>query len=308
MPRLDARIQTQLPAIVFFVYDGTVIEEMAVVRTLSACGAFLDFLSPRYQAAIRTGNILYLQLRLSGNAPLDLVGEIVRCTTDGFGLRFVFLGRPTKSALWEHVRARLCRSSTCPFCAHRRNIENQRCENCRFYLDFDNPLYFDIHEKETFLQQIHARTRKLDTDQLIGLLNSIDNELLKSSLNLERPVSVVSENPPKQGDPHPFTVPGSMYRHAPHTEEASRANLIDLFAYSHHSGMAQVSVLMTKAAETEVPVLILGESGTGKELTAQAIHDSSLRKSGPFIPINCAAIPESLLESEVFGYARGAFT
>lgn len=199
MPRLQARIQTQLPAKVFFVYDGTVIEEMAVIRSLSASGAFLDFLSPRYQVSLRNGKILYLQLRLSGNTPLDLVGEIVRCTADGFGLRFIFLGRPTKSALWEHVRARLCRSATCPFCAHLRDIETRRCENCKFYLDFDDPLFFDIHEKETFLQQIHARTRRLDADQLIGLLNSIDNELLKSSLNQERPVPVMPEYPTKRG-------------------------------------------------------------------------------------------------------------
>ena len=72
--------------------------------------------------------------------------------------------------------------------------------------------------------------------------------------------------------------------------------------------MRKIYAVVDKVAPTDSTVLITGESGTGKELVAQAMHDKSPRSKGPFIKINCAAIPASLMESELFGYEKGAFT
>ncbi|MGK0297670.1 MAG: two-component system NtrC family response regulator, partial [Gammaproteobacteria bacterium] len=97
--------------------------------------------------------------------------------------------------------------------------------------------------------------------------------------------------------------------------EKENRRLVEINSQSKLPGIVAASRQMNKVCEmvekigpTDLTTLLLGASGTGKELFARSLHNLSARKSGPFIAINCAAIPDNLLESELFGYEKGAFT
>jgi len=85
-------------------------------------------------------------------------------------------------------------------------------------------------------------------------------------------------------------------------------NIIDQFLIGQSLAIQKVKTLISQVANSDLNAIISGESGVGKELVAQALHLSSYRRSRPFIKVNCAAIPSELLESELFGYEKGAFT
>ncbi|MBN1512091.1 MAG: sigma 54-interacting transcriptional regulator, partial [Phycisphaerae bacterium] len=96
------------------------------------------------------------------------------------------------------------------------------------------------------------------------------------------------------------------------TEEELRRKIEKSYTFhdivSRHPRMHEIFAILPDIAASEVPVLIEGESGTGKELLARAIHNLSARQDSPFLAVNCGALPDNLLESELFGYRKGAFT
>jgi two-component system response regulator AtoC len=95
---------------------------------------------------------------------------------------------------------------------------------------------------------------------------------------------------------------------APPPERRGRPGPATATLLDCNANMREVSELITRVADTDVTVLVRGESGTGKELVARAIHAASPRRSRTFVKVNCAALPSELLESELFGFERGAFT
>ena len=95
-------------------------------------------------------------------------------------------------------------------------------------------------------------------------------------------------------------------RHA--AEQAGGAPLSQTATATTSAAARELAELLSRAAKSSATVLLRGESGTGKEVAAHAIHDQSPRRAGPFVAIHCAALPDALLESELFGYEKGAFT
>jgi len=91
------------------------------------------------------------------------------------------------------------------------------------------------------------------------------------------------------------------------TEEVAASNEVDDSVWSG-SAMLDIREIIEQISDTDVTVLVQGESGVGKEIVARSIHQLSTRAEGPFVKVNCAALPEDLLESELFGYEKGAFT
>ncbi|KAA3611167.1 MAG: CHASE2 domain-containing protein [Calditrichaeota bacterium] len=96
--------------------------------------------------------------------------------------------------------------------------------------------------------------------------------------------------------------------HKPQENKSTIAASFKDIVHSEKSPMLKTLELVLKVSKSDIPVLIMGETGTGKEMIARAIHSNSIRKNQPFVAVNCSALSETLLESELFGHERGSFT
>lgn len=204
---------------------------------------------------------------------INLRVRFLRKRPEGGAVAFLFNEPDQIVELWSFIREELSGKEfdLCPYCAGKlpsRLI--LRCPHCGHLLSFNRDDYLKQHLRETMTERLRLRLREVDGDLPLQLLPYID-----------RIISQREEREP-EGCDEEFV--GTC------------------------DAMLKVFSLIRKVAPTDVPVLILGETGTGKELTAKAIHERSPRKAKPFVVINCAAIPESLLEAELFGYEKGAFT
>jgi transcriptional regulator with AAA-type ATPase domain len=212
--------------------------------------------------------IVGLRYELPKYGEFEILGEIVRKEKSGIATKFHNLSRDAKLKLWDYMKEKLDHDAICLYCGNDNGRKVRKCVVCGWNLDFHSPNYIVEHEKESFINRLTSRCKSFSLENIYKILNFVDVEILGIGKCWEINEEFVGSTRP----------------------------------------MLEVFSMIRRVAPTELPVLITGESGTGKELTAMAIHERSSRREGPFVPINCAAIPENLLEAELFGYEKGAFT
>lgn len=165
---------------------------------------------------------------------------------------------------------------------------------------------------EKYLGQIGIGKEMHSIFQKMGL-KYVDRELYNEIIEMNDAEMIVNSKEVPGGTMMISFYPVDLYRdverkHAFKIKKAGMVAKIDFNAIVGGSKIQDVVKLAKKMAISDMPILLEGESGTGKELFAQAIHNYSKRSDGPFVPVNCAALSEELLESELFGYEEGAFT
>jgi transcriptional regulator with PAS, ATPase and Fis domain len=226
-------------------------------------------------------SLLESESRLSGFLEA-FEGDIYICSEDH---QLIFMNRKLKESLSLMEGDQPCHKRLynldrpCEWCdgpevfaGKTVKLEFQHPVDGRWYYSVSSPVYEDencVSQKQTVIIDIHERR--------------MNEEALK-----ERETYLAKEN------------------------LLLRKNIRDRYKFGSIIGkstvMQKVYELILRAAGTNANVILYGESGTGKELVAKAIHEMSVRADGPFVPVNCGAIPAGLMESEYFGYCKGAFT
>jgi transcriptional regulator with PAS, ATPase and Fis domain len=212
--------------------------------------------------------VIGIKYDLPRHGEFEILGEITRREKNGMAAKFYNLNRDAKLKLWDYIKENISDDLSCPYCGKKNSRKLRKCNACSWNLNFFSQDYIVEHEKESFLNRLAMKSDMFSFEDIHKLLNFIDVEILKIGKNLDINEEFVGSS----------------------------------------KGILNVFSLIRKVAPTDIPVLITGESGTGKELTAMAIHERSQRRNKPFVPINCAAIPEHLLEAELFGHEKGSFT
>jgi len=181
-----------------------------------------------------------------------------------------------------------------------------------------------LYDKEKYILQINNKAKKMlnyDDKQLFLNFSTpiikIAEESIFKQQNLERDIHISLKDKNYSFIIKTFLVKDSKdnvlctiekFLDVQNSITQNEFNNIKVEIVTYNSQMLKIKDKVLQAAKGTSNILLLGESGTGKELFARTIHESSLRKMHPFVTVNCAAIPESLLESEFFGYEEGAFT
>ena len=221
-----------------------------------------------FKKPCQENNILGLRYELPKHGEFEILGEVARAEHNGFAAKFYNLNRDAKLKLWDYIKDNIEDDLSCPYCGKENTQKLRKCDRCDWNLNYYSQDYIVEHEKESFIKRLDIKSSQFSIEDMYKILNFIDVQVLRVGKNLDINEEFVG----------------------------SSQAILNVFS------------MIRKVAPTDVPVLITGESGTGKELTAMAIHERSQRKNKPFVTINCAAIPDNLLEAELFGHEKGAFT
>lgn len=214
-----------------------------------------------YDSPVAQNKIVSMKYDLPRHGEFEILGELIRFEKGGVAARFYNVNRDAKFKLWDYIKDNLPDEESCPYCGHVHSHRMRICDKCGWSLNFHARDYIVEHEKEAFIKRLDSKSKEFSIEDIYKVLNYVDVDILGIGKNLEINEEFVGSS----------------------------------------KGMLNVFSMIRKVASTDIPVLVTGESGTGKELTARAIHERSHRRNNPFVPINCAALTDNLMDEELFG-------